>query len=531
MTKVVTQTYEPYAYSAANVEYRIPGRASLPFTVTTVPGPDPDPEPEPTPGYPARFGEGSEPWRIRPDETVTHMSRLSPTIQTRDAKLYGGTGGGDLEQIATNIAASIPTGQCATVLLDYGTYHLTKLIDHNNNVNNPNPIGVVDKGRKIIGFVGKPRIYDSFGQVTAETIVQVDETMISSTPGMVNYAVSRVKPGLNAITAMYFSNANTTINNIAVVPREQFWSGITFDGTPQIPFTTFTTAAQAGFARNHGVPAPLPWNGLTLIRPKAGSIFQFCRFRGFSAAYTSAPPYESGTVGTNYSEGLHVWRCEVDGRVAAHINPARPRMSGGFMQNKDGNITFEDFYEHHTARSGNAFNDNTGNENAVITYINMQQHDIANITASFPYPSDAGTLPGGFNCWNLEAMVGTVRIINCRANGEHGHINWVVPKVGSSGRQYTAPNRVAIYVWGFRTDDTRYGGCLRITIGSRSSSPVQDKIVALGIDGSGLFDVRWNVGDTVPMSGVRASVWNARQASQGDAAEFYPKHLYFVVDY
>lgn len=512
MSRAVTTTQYPYIFDVTDQRSELPERPPIPFVPPVGSAP-----------YPARYVTGSEPWRLKDDET--HEDGVPVGSFFRNAALYGGAGGGNLDTINDSIAASVPAGVGVLVRLDYGVYHVTNLIDYNGDVNNPNYLGTTDKQRKILGYIGKPRLYDSFGQVTNETIIQVDETMISSTPNALQHSISRVPPQLNSITSIYFSNTSA--------PAPAFWSGITFDGTLQIPYTTLTTGAQAKTNRYPGNPSPLPWNGISMWRCKAGSIFQFCRFRGFSFAITSAPPYESGTQGTNYSEGLVVRRCEVDGRIAARIDPARPKAGGGWMQNKDIDIRFYDFWEHHTRRSGNAINTNTSRTDEYAYYENFQVDDIANMDVSDTWPSDGNSVPSGFNGWNVEGFLGSMWLINCQSNSSSGqHIDWEVPYSQGAGVTPT-PTHTIFHVHGFRTTDTSYGGMLRFKVGknpnSTGQSPVWTRINSMTIDTSGYFDVRWNVGDSGQMSGVKASQWNARQASNGDAATYYPKDQYFVV--
>lgn len=516
MIEVVTRTNLPWQYDAANEVYRLPGRDPIPFDATPGGGGSP---------FPARFTAGTEPWRLKEGES--HYDGIPAALASRIKYARDFPGVTDLDDLANSISATIPNGTPHVIELDYGVYHITGLVDYDTSGTNPNFIGTSDKARDIMGYVGQPRIYDSFGNVTAESVIQVDETMVSSTPGALTYAMNRVAPQLNSVTAMYFSNnATTAVPN----PPPQFFSGVTFDGTLQIPYTVFGTSAQARFTRNKTAASPIPWNGLGLVKSKAGAIFQFCRFRGFAFALSSAPPYEAGSVNTNYSEGITVRRSELDGRIAAHLSPTRPRAAGGWMQNKEINIRFEDFWEHHTRRSGNAINTNTNRQDEQYYYENMQLEEIANIVATDPWPSDATSVPGGFNGWNLEAVVGTVTIVNCRANIQHNHINWVLPYQGASGTFYQAPDHVVVIVRGFKTDDTLYGGCLRIAVpNSTPTWPGWDKINRLGIDGSGLFDVEIVPG--IKASGVRHSVWNSRQSSFGDAATFYPKEQFFVVIY
>jgi len=517
MARAVTQPFEPYLFDATDDTSKLPERVNLPFNVTYV-------APQPV-----RMGTGTEPWRrVDGDNKPDYLDGMTTGVTILDVSNFGApSGSADTAALIRGMLGSIATS--AYLKFPHGVFHFPVI--QNVATSDFDLRGTYDHGRKVQGYIGTPRTYDSFGQVVGETIFVCDENWIANCAGAVGYVTDRVAPALNGTTFSYLSN--TPGGNTPTLPP-LFITEITFDAYQQKPFTSFTLAAQAPFQRNDAVASPLAFNGVNLVRPQPDSVMQYCRFRGFSSGYTSAPPYEAGSCNTQYSNGFTYRYCEVDGRVAAWIDPARPRQGGGLMQNKEIDIRFEHVYLHHTRRSGNALNTNWDDWTAVYYYENYQQHDIANIDSTDPYPSDVGTLPGGFNNWNVEAVTGRIYIINCFANTEHMHINWVVPYQGSSGTRYRLPDHTVFFVRGFRTTDTKYGGCLRIGMGGKGQSPVwpvNAQLLAVGIDASNLFDVRWNVEDSVRMSGVRASVWTARQASNGDAATYYPKDQYFVVDY
>jgi hypothetical protein len=165
-----------------------------------------------------------------------------------------------------------------------------------------------------------------------------------------------------------------------------------------------------------------------------------------------------------------------------------------------------------------ATNTNTQSTTEKYTFDTIQQDNIANIDITDPYPSDAGTLPGGFNNFNIEAVLGTFSVTNAYVNGEHSHFAWAIPYSSSGGSVYTLPNQVMVKCTGFRTDDTDYNGCIRFstsrTPNSSGISPIWNAINADGANYAApgaacdrYIDMRTAAG--VRLLPIKASLFNA----------------------
>lgn len=199
------------------------------------------------------------------------------------------------------------------------------------------------------------------------TVVQVPASALTSTQ------LSAVAAGNQDIDVIYAGGTALT--------TPTFFSGINFRGAFQ---QTTTLSGLSG-------TAPATYAGIHLASVKDGSMIQFCRFQGFGFAAKSSPPYELGAVDSITSK-YTVRRTEIDGRLAAAVNPSQPRSSGGLMWNFEagGNgVKVLDSWLHHTRRSGFAMHDHdpTAGGNASdqgIYYIeNFQVENIADVADGF----------------------------------------------------------------------------------------------------------------------------------------------------
>ena len=448
-----------------------------------------DPAPTtPVDTFPARYVEGQEPWRLQNGES--HLDNMPSGVTVVNSSSYSNLT--DFYNLMSTIDSS--ASDVVYVQLEAKTYFINSFFEYGTK----DWRGWANVKKKVLGFIGAPRVYDGNGNVTAETVIQIKPEAVSNTPGAVDDVLNATQSlGLH-LTGIYLSNSNA--------PKPLFVSGVTFRGTLQTPFSTYSSASQAYFRKNQTAASPLAWNGISIWGCQPGSIWQFCRFQGFGFALNTAPPFECGVVNSNRNNGLLIQRTEVDGRIAPSIDAARPAAAGGWMWNKETLITMKDSWQHHTRRSGWATNSNTVSENEHYIGDNFQCERIADTTDSWAGDN------GGFNGANVEGIIGLFEFYNVRLNVTTGsHINWAVPYSGVGGTQYYAPNHVVIKLKGFRTSDTLYGGCLRIAVNQRPNStgisPIWQKITDSGIAGSGLFDIRDE--NNVPLIGIKKTDYNA----------------------
>lgn len=419
--------------------------------------------------FPDRYVEGAEPWRLKPGES--HMDNIPAGVPIVTASSISSST--EVYTLFSSIENTLT--ESSYIQLDATVYTMNSFHEYSTNYFQ----GYANAKRRIMGIIGAPRTYDQSGNVMAETVIRVMPSATTNTPGARDYVLNATSS--MRTTALFFDNSTTSV--------PLFISGITFQGTLQTPYSVYSSAAQAVFRINNNAASPLAWNGISIWYAVAGSRFQFCRFQGFGFALNTMPPFECGCVNSNRCNGLVIYRNEMDGRIAKSLDSSQPRSSGGWMFNKESKITIQDSWQHHTRRSGWATNTNTRNESEQYIGNNFQCEEIAN------NPNDGWAGDNGyFNGSNVEAVVGTFTYTNFRVSVASGsHISWAMPYSGSEG-VYSSPTHAVIKVRGFRTDDTLYGGCFRIGVNknpnSTGISPVWVKLNDIGIEASGLFDIR-----------------------------------------
>ncbi len=453
-----------YTYAPSTQEWVSPGRPSLPFTIS---------EPE-------IYSPTNNPTKIKLTESVydnmpAGVTVVNITDYSSSHELYEA-----LQEVATTVS------QPVYVQLEATNYTISTLVSYSTN----DWRGWANSNKRVMGLIGHG---------PDQTFITVQPTAVSSSAGARDFVLNATNSAPVSPTALYFSNDGTSV--------PLFISGITFRGTLQTPYGVYSAASQSYFRINQTASSPLAWNGMSIWRGNANARMQYCRFQGFGFALNTAPPFECGAINSNRCTGMTFYRCEWDGRIAAEIDSSQPRASGGLMWNKESSIFVVDSWLHHTRRSGWATNTNTGSTTEAYTGTNFQLDEIAN------QPNDgwAGD-NGGFNGSNVEVVLGTFRYNNIKMNVAMGsHIAYAVAYSGSPGI-YQAPDHPVIIVRnGFTTNDTLYGGCLRISVSKQPNStgisPVWTKLNQVGIEASGFFDIQNAAG--TKMTGVKYTDWNS----------------------
>jgi hypothetical protein len=452
-----------YSWDDPNKQWIAPGRDSLSVIINS---------------FPARYTDATTPWLLKPGESL--LDNMPTGVTIVDASSY--TDSTDLYTILNTIETTSPNP--VYVRFDAKTYYLNSF----RNYGTSDWRGFANVNKKVMGMVGHS---------SQTTVIQVSPTAISSSEGAVDFALNATAPNPIPITTLYFSNTS--------VSTPVFISGITFRGTLQTPFSVYSSASQASFRKNHTVPSPLPYRGIAIWQAITGARMQFCRFQGLGFTLNTAPPFETGALDINRDRGMVYYRNEIDGRIASEIDPSRPVAGGGIMWNKSTYSFVKDTWQHHTRRSGFATNTNTNTENESYNVENLQAERIADTNDGWAGDN------GFFNGSNVEEVIGTFTYTNARFNVTSGaHVNWALPYSGSNGI-YSAPDHPVIIVRGFRSDDTQYGGCLRITVSknpnSTGISPAWVRLNEVGIQASGFFDIKDENG--VTLTPVRHSAWTS----------------------
>lgn len=362
-------------------------------------------------------------------------------------------------------AADNTAGWAGYVKLGPGVYDATKMYQASDG----SWRGFSNTNKRVQGIIGT---VGANGELL--TKIRVAPGLMNTIPNvhaLVNSATKAAPGGTG--TPFYFSGTNSTV--------PFFFSGIIWQGTLQAPFMVYANAAAQGLDTNTNVASPMPWGGLSIWRAIPGSRMQFCKFEGFGFGLTAAPPFETGVVNSNYSDGFTRYRVEIDGRISSEIDPTRPRASGAWMLNKEINFTTTDCYDHHTRQSGNAFNTNTHRTDERIQFTRYVVEAIADESDGWVRDGQNGTGNAiGFNGSNLEGLLGIATYREVEFNITTGnHFNLIIPQKGTtSGSEYVLPGRTILDVQGFTTKDSLTGGLLEVGTGAVVGYPLADAIRA-----------------------------------------------------
>lgn len=448
------------------------------------------------PRDPSDWSDNNLPWELKPGESL--LDGIPSGVPIVEASSL--TSSRDLYVILQTLEAT-SSGGSVYVRLGEGEYQISSFRSYGTGYHR----GFANANRRVMGLIG---------QGVDKTTVRVLPTA-ASTGGAVDLILDPPLDNSVQVCALFFDNRSTS--------APLFISGIDFVGTLQTPFSTYSTAAQTRFRRNHTVPSPLAWSGINTWYCIPGSRIQYCRFQGFAFTLNNQPPYELGAICTNRDGSLLIRRIEIDGRSSPAVNPTRPRMSGSIMLNKSTLCAVEDTWMHHTRRSGWATNTNTGNRAETYIGRNVKCEEIANLLDGWAMDQ------AGFNGANIEEVVGKFELNNCWFNNANNsyHIVWAIPYSGAPG-VYSSPTEPVLFVRGFHTDDTQYGGCLRIAIyrnpNSTGDSPLWHTLNNNFAQGLRMFDIRDAHGNA--MTGVRNNTYNAAGAN---APNIYRPSTHFVV--
>lgn len=424
------------------------------------------------------WNDTNTPWMLKSGETLLDdMPAGVPVVNAQDYSQSD-----DIYEVLTAIDSTVT--EPVYVQLQAATYWINEMRSYGGT----QYLGYANSNRRVMGLIGHG---------AESTHIRVSPTAVSSNPDAMNYVLNATGSGGPVqVIGLYFSNTQTTV--------PLFFSGINFQGGLQTPLSVYSTASQAHFRKNENVASPLAYTGIALWRAVPGARMQFCRYQGFAYALNTAPPFESGAISSNWCDGMTITRTEIDGRISGDIDAARPVASGGIMWNKEQDVTLSDFWLHHTRRSGWATNTNTSDQTESYKSLRVKCEHIADTNDE--YAGDNG----GFNGSNVEEVIGTFEYREVYLNVTTGaHINWAVPYSNANG-VVPVPDHAVIDVQGFYSDDSLYGGCLRIAVlrnpNSTGESRVWQHLNTNGIEGSGFFDIRRS--DGTPLIGVRHSDWD-----------------------
>lgn len=353
------------------------------------------------------WSESVRPWALQPGESVDDNRPLDVLVVDYDDYSQGRTRSLKQTLVAIRAAATEPYN----VRLPEGTFHFTDFSFAEGR-------GV---GRCYQDVSSTKYFSGLIGAGADKTFIVVDPEIMTSQQLT---GVSSGTPSPISMPVIYTSNGENT-------GKPTFFSGITFRGNLQQQISLNGLSGTA----------PAPYSGLEIVRAKSGSFVQFCRFEGFGFAAKNSPPYEAGTVGSLRANWT-MKRCEIDGRIAASIDPSRPVASGGVMVNYENKFSIIDTWLHHTRRSGFA----------------MHGHDTI----------EGGNLndPGVYHCENLQ----TDNICNTPDS-------WAGSSLGFSPSNVEELRRTFTYIKPRFTAYPSVNGYAHITVGTTNGNSIAEQII------------------------------------------------------
>ncbi len=191
-----------------------------------------------------------------------------------------------------------------------------------------------------------------------------------------------------------------------------FIGGLTFRGTDQGLLSSYSGTLLG--TSTITTPQPAPYGGIFHYANNGGRMTcSHVRFQGVGRATYSAPPFETGHVGSQRSYTKY-YNCEFDGRLAAEVNATRPRRSGMVMFNNEYEGTIQDCWLHHNSLSRYAVND----ENYTIsnTQYTITRCKIDHVVDNGNVDPVYGSL-GGFSgypaCTGFESCMAAITLTDC----------------------------------------------------------------------------------------------------------------------
>lgn len=197
-------------------------------------------------------------------------------------------------------------------------------------------------------------------------------------------------------------------------------AGVTFRAADQLPLTSKVGGSYV-------VPQPSPHNGVVIYRDSR-AIVQYVRFQAAGRAMSSAPPFETANIGSQYASIR--WRhCEFDGRRSPDLDPARPRRCGPIMANNETLSDMEDCWFHHSNVSRYAANDENRDTQGEYKVTRCKIEQITNNQNTDPALNNGNSLGGYTNAtlFGWESCNGTITVTDVIASQDNNQSSGQVP--------------------------------------------------------------------------------------------------------
>ncbi len=340
----------------------------------------------------ANWSESNQPWLAGTSESIITASWPSGLLIV-DLP----TSGGDFATRMDAVLRAAPGP--AIVRLPVGVHHLTAFRLAGRS------------GRQDFAFgYHHPKWLGWLGAGAGKTVVQMDADSMSG-------------PQLALLATMTAASFNPSELSIALLqPTDQptvYLGGLTVRAEDQQDLT-----AVAADLTLKGVvtPQPAPHGGIS-VGPNKGAVISYCRFVGASRALYAAPPFEHGAVSSQYSPGLLLDHCEIDGRQAPEINPARPRRGGLVMGNNDTLWEARDSWFHHCNVSRIAINDQNRETAGTYRFTRCKVNNVGGNQNVDPALNGGVSLGGWTNAVvaGFESVAGRVEFIDCNLSVDNAN--------------------------------------------------------------------------------------------------------------
>ena len=189
-----------------------------------------------------------------------------------------------------------------------------------------------------------------------------------------------------------------------------YCGGVTFRAVDQ---PALTSVAADLVSKGIYTPQPAPHGGIEVGQGKR-AVFSYCRFVGASHAMYAAPPFEHGGLTSQYSPSILIDHCEVDGRRATEVDPARPWRGGLVMGNNETLWEARDSWFHHCNLSRIAVNDENRATFGTYRFVRCKIDHVGNRNVD-PALNGGATLGGSTNAVvaGFESVAGLVEFIDC----------------------------------------------------------------------------------------------------------------------
>ena len=302
------------------------------------------------------------------------------------------TGGADFWTNLSNTVSA--AGARVVVRLGEGVYNLDKF----------RMIGGSGNPLYSFGF-WFPNLQGLLGQGPDKTFVQLGANATTVDTNGTTNRTTDAHTAMASMTAASFQPLNRGMARFdGTSGSPVLLAGLTFRAADQLPLT-----ATAGDV-NIFTPQPSPHHGVVLYQ-YAHARVQYVRFEAAARSCTSAPPFECGSISSQYGN-VRFYHCEFDGRRSADLDAARPRRCLPIMGNNETYHLMEDCYIHHSNLGRYAVNDENQNTSGQYILTRVKAEQMTNTQNRDPALNSLGGYENS-TPFGWESCNGTITVTDC----------------------------------------------------------------------------------------------------------------------